>query len=384
VLVNALALHRAADAARVFLENLVGGLPEVWPEARVIVIARRGATIPNEDRLDVVRIGSSGSGVVRVIDEMVRLRRVIRRLAPEVIINPNESVPGGVRGPLVVVAQNLFFHCPDIGPNPSGSKLARLRSRLQFAFYRWRMPRAYARADAVIPVSAHAAHELSALAGLDLARVHVVPCGADRLPLRVRSHPAGPRRLLVVGAIAHYKRLEYAVRALALLQAEGADYELLLAGGAWPGQDAVIRAVAQSCAVADRVHFLGAVDADGLASLFATSHAGISLSACESFGIPVVEGMRAGLPQVVAEEPWSAETAADAAVRVDARDPVAIAAGIRRLEDPAEWERMAELGRRRAARFSWHANVDGIAAVAAAVVRQHRSATATRPSDTAV
>jgi glycosyltransferase involved in cell wall biosynthesis len=383
VLVNALALHRAADAARVFLENLVGGLPEVWPEARVIVIARRGATIPNEDRLDVVRIGSSGSGVVRVIDEMVRLRRVIRRLAPEVIINPNESVPGGVRGPLVVVAQNLFFHCPDIGPNPSGSKGARLRSRLQFAFYRWRMPRAYARADAVIPVSAHAAHELSELAGLDLSRAHVVHCGADRLPLRVRSRPAGPRRLLVVGAIAHYKRLEYAVRALALLQAEGGDYELLLAGGAWPGQDAVIRSVAQSCAVADRVRFLGTVDADGLASLFATSHAGISLSACESFGIPVVEGMRAGLPHVVAEEPWSAETAADAAVRVDARDPVAIAAGIRRLEDPAEWERMAELGRRRAARFTWHANVDGIAAVAAAVVRQHRSAAGTRPTDTA-
>ena len=371
MLVNALALHRAADAARVFLENLIRGLPEVWPEARIVVIARRHAEIPNGDRVDVVRIGSSSSGALRVLDEMIRLPRVIRRLAPDVIINPNESVPRGVRGPLVVVAQNLFFHCPEIGPNRRGPAHVRLRSRLQFAFYRWRMPRAYARADAVIPVSAHAAHELSERAGLDLARVHVVHYGADRLSVRVRSEPSGPRRLLVVGAIAHYKRLEYAVRAVAILQAEGREYELLLAGVAWPGEEAFIRSVAASCAVVDRIKFLGTVDADELSSLFATSHAGISLSACESFGIPVVEGMRAGLPHVVADEPWSAETVADCAIRVDARDPVAIAAGIRRLEDPAEWRRMVDLGRSRAARYTWQANVEGIAAVAARVVQQH-------------
>jgi glycosyltransferase involved in cell wall biosynthesis len=368
VLINGLALHKAADAARIFLENLIRGLPEAWPEARIVVIARQHAEIPNDARVEVVRLGSSGSGVVRVLDEIVRLPRIIRRLRPDVIINPNESIPGGVRAPLVVVAQNLFFHCPEIGPNRRGPWHLRLRSRLQFAFYRWRMPRTYARADAVIPVSAHAAHELCERAGLDLARVTVVHYGADRLAVRIRPESSGRRKLLVVGAIAHYKRLEYAVQALAMLEAGGGDYELLLAGGSWPGQDTFIRSIAASVGVTDRVRFLGTVDADELSQLFATSHAGISLSACESFGIPVVEGMRAGLPHVVAEEPWSAETVADDALRVDARDPAAIAAAIRRLEDPVEWERVAALGRDRAARYTWQANVDGIAAVAARVV----------------
>jgi glycosyltransferase involved in cell wall biosynthesis len=370
VLINALALHSAADAARIFLENLIRRLPECWPEAQVLVIARHGAEIPSEARVEVIRVGSSSSGVLRVADELVRLRRIVRRIAPDVTVNPNESVPGGIRGPVVVVAQNLFFHCPDIGPLRRGPWRARLRSRLQFAFYRRRMPRAYVRADAIVPVSEHAARELAEHAGLDLSKVHAVHYGADRLPMRPRSEQAGRRSILVVGALAHYKRLDSAVEALALLVADGDDYELCLAGGAWPGEEAILRSLAVSRGVEERVKFLGPVEGDQLAQLFATSHAGLSLSACESFGIPVVEGMRAGLPHVVADEPWSEETVADCAVRVDARDPGSIAAGIRRLGVPEEWERMARLGRERAARYTWQANAGGVAAAAIRVVEQ--------------
>jgi glycosyltransferase involved in cell wall biosynthesis len=188
--------------------------------------------------------------------------------------------------------------------------------------------------------------------------------------MRPRSEQAGRRSILVVGALAHYKRLDSAVEALALLVADGDDYELCLAGGAWPGEEAILRSLAVSRGVEERVKFLGPVEGDQLAQLFATSHAGLSLSACESFGIPVVEGMRAGLPHVVADEPWSEETVADCAVRVDARDPGSIAAGIRRLGVPEEWERMARLGRERAARYTWQANAGGVAAAAIRVVEQ--------------
>ena len=370
MLVNALALHDASDAARVFLENLIAELPGAWPQARVAVVAREGgAPLPGEERLDVVRVRSPRSGMARVAAEFARLPSIAARVDPDVVISPNESVPKRIGGPVVVVAQNLLFHCPGVAPLQSGPLRARLRSRAQFAFYRRQYPRAYARADAVVAVSRHAARELAERADLDPARVHVVPYGADRLPVRPRSDEPGPRRLLVVGAVAHYKRLEEAVAALALLREAGGDYELLLAGGAWPGYGEVVDEAARAAGVGPHVRRLGPVTGEGLAELFASSQAGLAISACESFGIPVVEGMRAGLPQVVADEPWSAETVGEAAVRVDGRDPASIAAGIRTLEDPSEWRRRAQAGREAAARYTWSANAAGIVAVAAAIAR---------------
>jgi glycosyltransferase involved in cell wall biosynthesis len=358
VLINALALHSAHDAARVFLENLIRRLPGAWPEADVTVVLPQGTPLPE---------GVSGVTTETIRSTRLRLPGVIRRIRPDVVINPNESVPPRLDAALVVVSQNLLFHCPAVGPLDSGPWRARLRSRLQFAFYRHQMPKAYKRADAVVPVSDHAARELAQHAGLEPSRVRVVHYGADRLSLKPRRPEAGPRRLLIVGAIAHYKRLTRAVEALSVLRTRGGDYELHLAGEAWPGYEEVLRSAASRADVANQVRFLGPLGSDELADAFAGCHVGLALSECESFGIPVVEGMRAGLPHVVADEPWSAETVGDAAVRVDASQPEAIAAGVQQLEDPDEWTRRSEEARRAVQRYTWEANAIGIARVAAGV-----------------
>jgi glycosyltransferase involved in cell wall biosynthesis len=96
----------------------------------------------------------------------------------------------------------------------------------------------------------------------------------------------------------------------------------------------------------------------------ASAHAAISLSSCESFGIPVVGAMRAGLPAVVADEPWSRELVGDAAMRVDGSVGESVASGIRALETEDGWARRAEAGRRVAARYTWAANAASIVKVA--------------------
>jgi glycosyltransferase involved in cell wall biosynthesis len=101
-----------------------------------------------------------------------------------------------------------------------------------------------------------------------------------------------------------------------------------------------------------------------LSALFSSAHAAISLSSCESFGIPVVEAMRAGLPAVVADEPWSAEIARDAAIRVDAHDLSEVVAGLRMLEDRAVWLERSAYGQHVASQFTWDKTAAGIAAVA--------------------
>jgi glycosyltransferase involved in cell wall biosynthesis len=372
VVINGMAKHATADAARIFLENLIAELPTCWPEAQLWVVVRRGSAGVSQDRLQYIELGAPGSGIRRVLDELFRFHRIVRQINPDLVINPNESIPARVKAPLLAMAQNLLFHCPAISPLSTGPLWARLRSRLQFAFYRWRMPRAYAKAQVVVTVSSHAAHELSRYAGLDLDKVRVVPYGADRLPVQESGPAERQAAILVVGAVAEYKRLDHAIRALSILRAAGEPYELWLAGNPWPGEAQRLLSLAESVSVAPYVKLLGSVESDRLVELYASARIGLALSACESFCIPVVEGMNAGLPHVVADEPWSAETVADAAIRVDGSDPESIASGIKRLTDRTEWTRMAELGRNRAARYTWQANAAGIAAAAVTAVEASR------------
>ena len=357
-----------ADAARVFLENVIRELPRAWPEAELHVVAADDVALPSPERLSITRIGTGGTGMARVVTDLLRLPGIVSEISPDVIMSPNESIPTRLQPPLIVIAQNLMYHCPSVGPLPTGPLVARLRSRLQFAFYRRQMPRAYARADAVVAVSRHAARVLADRAGLDLARVHIVPYGADRLELEQRRPTTGSRRLLIVGAVAHFKRLEIAIKAVALLQREGAQYELVLAGEEWPGYREKLEAISRAAGVATNVKLLGSVSSEQLPTLFATAHAALSLSSCESFGIPVVEGMRAGLPAIVANEPWNQELLGDAAIRVAGSIPESVADGVRLLESEREWRRRADAGRRVAARYTWAATTAGIVNVARRLV----------------
>lgn len=326
------------------------------------VLVRDGAEVVEADA-DVLVVPGVSSGLTRVRSEWTRLPRLVRSLQADVFVNPNEAVPPGVDAPLVVVAQNLLYHCRQAGPLPTGPLSARLRSRAQFAFYRRQMPRAYARARVVVAVSRQAAELLADRAALDLGRVRIVACGADRLPVLPRSSESAAKMLLAVGAIAHYKRLDLAVRALAALVGSGGDYRLLLVGDEWPGAWRPLAALARDLGVGERVERVGIVGDAELAALYARAFAAVATSACESFGIPVAEAMRAGLPVVAADEPWSRELAERAAV-LTAAQPEAIAEGIRALQDDGVWHERSEAGRRLSAAYTWAGTASGIAAAA--------------------
>jgi glycosyltransferase involved in cell wall biosynthesis len=362
LVVNALALRPGADAARTFLENVLAELPRAWPEAEIVALVRRGVAVP-AGGLELAGVPGVTSGVGRIATEWTRVPRLLRSLDADVLLNPNESVPPGVDAPLVVVAQNLLFHCRGAGPLPSGGARARLRSRAQFAFYRRQMPRAYARARVVVAVSRHAAELLAERAGLDPRRVRVVPCGADRLPVLDRPLAPAEKTLLAVGAVAHYKRLDVAIRALGDLVRGGGDYRLVLAGEVWPGGWPPLAALADELGVGARVRRLGAVDDGELARRYASAFAVVAPSACESFGIPVAEAMRAGVPVVAADEPWSRELAGEAAILAEA-EPGAFAEGVRRLSDEAAWRERSEAGRRAAAEYTWAGTAAGLVAAA--------------------
>jgi glycosyltransferase involved in cell wall biosynthesis len=126
--------------------------------------------------------------------------------------------------------------------------------------------------------------------------------------------------------------------------------------------------MASRLGITDRVSQIPSASPESLARLYANAHACLALSACESFGLPLLEAMRAGLPAIVADEPWSREMAGDAAIRVDATEPAAIANAVRALSDRREWERRSLWGRQVAGRFTWAQTASALADVAATLI----------------
>jgi glycosyltransferase involved in cell wall biosynthesis len=99
---------------------------------------------------------------------------------------------------------------------------------------------------------------------------------------------------------------------------------------------------------------LGYTPTSELPALYRGASVVVYPSLYEGFGMPIVEAMACGVPVVASDHPSLDEACGDAAVRVDPRDPEAIADGIR-----SALERRDELvtqGVEHSRAFTWLAN----------------------------
>jgi phosphatidylinositol alpha-mannosyltransferase len=183
----------------------------------------------------------------------------------------------------------------------------------------------------------------------------VIPNGVD--VARFASASAadlGPgTKLLFVGRLHARKGFPVAVEAFARLAPARPGLRLVVAGD---GSD---RSAPDRLdpAVRERVTMLGAVPNQDLPPIHAACDVFVAPNTGgESFGIVLLEAMAAGLPVVASDIPGFDEVVTDGldGLLVRPGDPAALEAAVARLlDDPETAERLAEAGRRRAARADW-------------------------------
>jgi glycosyltransferase involved in cell wall biosynthesis len=126
--------------------------------------------------------------------------------------------------------------------------------------------------------------------------------GADRFerPLNAgQESSSATLRLLFVGNILPRKRVLELVKAFAALAC--ADAQLVLVGAELsPGYAREVRAVIEQAKVASRVHWLGSIDAAGVAAQLSLADVLVLPSVLEGYGMVLSEALWSGVPIIAA------------------------------------------------------------------------------------
>lgn len=235
--------------------------------------------------------------------------------------------------------------------------------RLAYRIYRPWEQALLRRAQAVIATSQAYADSSAALAPWR-EKVRVIPLGiADThdiptAPPSPQPSPAGGRggnnlRLIAVGRLSYFKGFDVLLRALAQVP----DANLVLIGDGECSRD--LRKLARELGVEARVNFVGRIDMDAtgqalLESAYTSADVFClpSTERAESFGLVLLEAMRAGKPAIASDIPGSGVgfvvRDGETGLLVPPGDVDALAAAIRMLAADANLrQRLGEAGRQR-------------------------------------
>ena len=239
-----------------------------------------------------------------------------------------------------------------------------LPHRAALIYARVMIRRALRRADRIITVSNNSKRDLVDYFGIPPARIEVIyngVAGRFRADLpgeeteRVAAKYGLPRPyLLFLGGEKPHKNVRNVLRAFAEARRDQTLPHALVLAGPMPKNRSRVEALIAALDLGEQVVRPGVVPEEDLPGLFAGADAFLYPTLYEGFGLPVAEAMACGVPVLTSSTSALQEIAGGYAYLVDPMDVDAIARGIVDLAtDPARRREYAELGRRRAADFSW-------------------------------
>ncbi len=221
--------------------------------------------------------------------------------------------------------------------------------------YRVELPRALARADAVIADSRQTRTDLVELLGCPEERIRVIYPGVDarffaaadeaRLAeVKARYHLDRPYLVFLVGTPEPRKNVR---RTVAAARHAAPDLPLVLIG-----QPEALRVLLEGDT--QGVRLPGSIPDEDLPAVLHGAEAALYPSLYEGFGFPAAEALAAGVPVITSDRSSLPEVVEKAAVLVDPESVEAMAEAIRRLLQDAEHrKRCVALGLSRARELTW-------------------------------
>jgi glycosyltransferase involved in cell wall biosynthesis len=244
----------------------------------------------------------------------------------------------------------------------------RFYSKVHAAYYNFALKPLYRKCTAIICVSEFTRQEFLNWSGMPPDRVFMIHNGVSAdFNSPIRSGAAPVPYVLYAGNRRNYKNLHRLLRGYATSGLSAKGIQLVLTGD----PDRHLQREAESLAVSHMIRFAGTVNHTELIALYREARLVAFVSLSEGFGLPVIEGMAAGVPVLASNVTSIPEIAGDAALLVDPYSVDAIAAGLNRLAfDEDERSKLIRLGHQRVVQFSWDATAARLWAVLRSVAKR--------------
>jgi glycosyltransferase involved in cell wall biosynthesis len=345
--INALYLiPGGVGGTEIYLRCLLAALAEIDSVNQYVVFTNRetGAALapkaPNFTTVEQAVRAAFRPG--RILWEQAALPLAVARLGLDVLLNPGFTAPLLCGCPQVTV-----FHDLQHKRHPEYFRW------FDLPFWKFLLYWSAQLSRRVVAVSEATAADLRAFYRLPDAKIRVVEHGVDPVFFELSARRRPEPFLLAVSTLHPHKNLDGLLRAFAAFRRQRPEFHLIVCGmhGFFTGPLDELRA---SLGLRDAVDFPGWVPRADLYELFARAWAFVYPSRFEGFGMPVLEGMAAGVPTGCSSIEPLVSIAGGAALLFDPHDIDAMAAAMLRLveEEPLR-ARLAAEGPRRAAEFSW-------------------------------
>jgi glycosyltransferase involved in cell wall biosynthesis len=255
----------------------------------------------------------------------------------------NFIAPPSRKVPVVVTVHDInFVHHPE-AVTPGVRRMARL------------LPGILRRASAIITVSAFTCEELVSWLPEVADKVTVIHNGshARAAPAVAPETPGTPPYALMLGTLEPRKNLPLALDALKILRRRGVDLRLVLAGGKSNLLDVPAQLRKRGLGEPE-VTRTGYIDDARVSALLAGARVLVFPSLYEGFGMPLLEGMEAGVPVVGVRAGATPETVGGAGLLVEPGDAEAFADAMEQAAfDDTVRARLIPAGHAQAAKFTW-------------------------------
>lgn len=336
------------DGISRYSAELVRALGRVHPVTMLICDTAQLRLLPE---LPWVKITSPTS----LLEPFVALR--VNGLRPDVVVSPMQTMGWiGRRYGLVLTIHDLIYY-ENRTPPRQFSPFIRALWRLYHLSY-WPQRLLLRGADQVAAIST-TTRELMRRHRLTRAPIPIVGNAPDETfrlaqPRTAPPEPPAVPNLVYMGSFMPYKNVE----TLAAAMRELPGWRLHLCSRADDATLERLRALAPDGAIVAH----GGVSDEQYRALLGGATALATASRNEGFGLPVIEGMAAGVPVLCSDIPIFREVGGEAAVYADPSSPSAFAAAARRLAEPGEWAARSAAGIERAAQFTWDASARALLA----------------------
>ena len=263
--------------------------------------------------------------------------RALKKYNIDIFLSPDGMLSLKTKVPQIAVIHDLNFeyYPKDLPPNIT-------------KYYKNRFPKFAKKATSIITVSKHSKDNIMSCYNIDENKISVVYNGSGKHYGPVEKSKVEKPYFIYVGSLHKRKNIKRMLHSFNKLKQEyKKPLDFIVVGDyLWNNEE-------KFDSINNDIHFVGRKSGQELAKLVACSKALIYVSYFEGFGIPILEGMKSGVPVVSSNTTSMPEVGGDAVIYVDPFSVESITKGMLEALNEEKAKIYIKKGLVQSEKFSW-------------------------------